>query len=114
MGGATAECVEHWDVPEIVESALKYTTLTFRKTFNSSSKRDILHRSKDVIHGIRPVIEGQTQVNAETDKWYLPLNMKFCNSTALRCRSLSEKLSSKSTCAVMIRIIITFTNQMFL
>ena len=57
MGGATAEYVEHWDVPEIVESALKYTTLTFRKTFNSSSKRDILHGSKDVIRGIRPVID---------------------------------------------------------
>ena len=36
------------------------------------------------------------------------------NSTALRCGSFSEKSLKKSTCAVMIRIIITFRNQIFL
>ena len=35
-------------------------------------------------------------------------------STALKCRSFSEKSSKNSTCAVMIRIIITFANQIFL
>ena len=34
--------------------------------------------------------------------------------STLRCGSFSEKTSKKSTCAVMIRIIITFANQMFL
>ena len=35
-------------------------------------------------------------------------------STALRCRSFSKKTSKKSTYAVMVRIIITFANQIFL
>ena len=35
-------------------------------------------------------------------------------STALRCGSFSKKLLKISTCAVMIRIIITFRNQIFL
>ena len=38
----------------------------------------------------------------------------FYYSTALRCGSFSEKTSKKSTCAVIIRIIITFANQIFL
>ena len=29
---------------------------------------------------MRPVIEGQTQVNTEAVKWYLSLNMNFCKS----------------------------------
>ena len=35
-------------------------------------------------------------------------------STALRCRFFTEKTLKKSTCAVMIRIIITLGNQIFL
>ena len=64
VGGAPAEHAEHWKTPEIVESTFKYTVLTFRKTFNSNNKRDILQRLKEVIHSMRPVIEGQTRVNA--------------------------------------------------
>ena len=60
VGGAPAEHVEHWKVPEIIESALKYMALTFRKSINSSNKRDILQRLKEVIHSMGPVIEGQT------------------------------------------------------
>ena len=29
-----------------------------------------------------PVIEGQTRVNAEAVKWYLSLNMNYCESTS--------------------------------
>ena len=36
------------------------------------------------------------------------------DSTALRCDSFSKKISKKITCAIMIRIIITFANQIFL
>ena len=68
VGGPPAEHAKHWKVPEIAESTLKYTALTFRKTFNSSNKRDVLQRLKEVIHGMRPVIEGQTQANAEAVK----------------------------------------------
>ena len=60
VGGAPAEHAEHWKAPEIVESALKYTALTFRKAFNSNNKRDILQRLKEAIHSMRPAIEGQT------------------------------------------------------
>ena len=42
VGGAPAEHPEHWKAPEIVESVLKYTAVTFRKAFNSNNKRDIL------------------------------------------------------------------------
>ena len=35
-------------------------------------------------------------------------------STALRCGSFLEKILKKSTCAIMIRIIVTFANQIFL
>ena len=31
---------------------------------------------------MKPVIEGQTQANAEAVKWYLSLNMNFCKSTS--------------------------------
>ena len=58
VGGAPAEHAEHWKAPEIVESALNYTALTFRKTFNSNNKRDILQRLKEIIHSMRLVIEG--------------------------------------------------------
>ena len=82
VGGAPAEHAEHWKAPEIVESALKYTACTFRKTFNSNNKRDILQRLKEVIHSMRPVIEGETRANMEAVKWYLSLNMNFCKSTS--------------------------------
>ena len=81
VGVAPAEHAEHWKVPEIVLSALKYTALNFRKAFNSNGKRDILQRLKEVIHSMRPVIEGQTRVNMEAFKWYASLNMNFCKST---------------------------------
>ena len=64
VGGAPAEHAEHWKVPEIVESALKFTALTFWEAFNDTNKRDILQRFKKAIHSMRPVIEGQTRVNA--------------------------------------------------
>ena len=48
VGCAPAEHAEHWKAPEIVEFALKYTALTFRKAFNSSNKRDILQRLKEI------------------------------------------------------------------
>ena len=35
-------------------------------------------------------------------------------STSLRCGSFSEKIWKKSTCAVMIRITVTFANQILL
>ena len=53
VGGAPAEHAEHWKVPERVQSALKYTAFTFRKTFNSNNKRDVLQRLKEVIHSMR-------------------------------------------------------------
>ena len=82
VSGAPAEHTEHWKAPEIVESALKYTTITFRKAFNSNSKRDILQRLKDPIYNMRPIIEGQTWVNTEAVKWYLSLNINFGKSTS--------------------------------
>ena len=77
MGGAPAEHVEHCKAPETVEPALSYTTLIFRKLFNANNKRDTLQRLKEVIHGMRPVIEGETRANEEPVKWYLSLNMNF-------------------------------------
>ena len=82
VGGAPAENFENWQAPEIVEPALKYTALTFRKTFNTNNKIDFLQRLKEVIHSMRPIIEGQTQINAEAVKWYLTLKMNFCESTS--------------------------------
>ena len=52
VGGASAEHVEHWKVPEIIESALKYRAVIFRKLFNTNNKRDILQRLKEVIHSM--------------------------------------------------------------
>ena len=37
-------------------------------------------------------------------------NLPKINSTALRYRSFSEKISKKSTCVIMIRIIAIFAN----
>ena len=63
--GAPAEHAEHWKAPEIVESALEYTPLTFRKAFNSNNKIDILQLLKEVIHSMRHIIKGRTRVNGE-------------------------------------------------
>ena len=82
LGGAPVEHAEHWKVLEVVEFALKYATLTFRKRFNSNIKINVLQRLKDVIHSMRPVTEGKTQANAEAVKWYLLRNMNFCKSTS--------------------------------
>ena len=60
MGGATAEHTQYRKTPEMVESTLKYTALTFRKTFNSNKKRDVLQRFKEVIHSMKPIIGEQT------------------------------------------------------
>ena len=78
VGSAPAEYAEHWKAPEIVNSPLKYTALTFRKIFNCHNKRNILQQLKDIIHSTDPVIEGQTRANAEAIKCYLSLNMNFC------------------------------------
>ena len=77
VGAAPAEHAEHWKAPEIVLSALKYTVLTFRKAFDNNNKRDVLQQLKDVVHSMRPDIEGQTRANTEAIKWYLSLNMNF-------------------------------------
>ena len=61
-GGAPAEHAELWKAPEIVESALRYTDLTFRKAFNSNKKRDILQRLKEVIHNMRLVIADKLEL----------------------------------------------------
>ena len=79
---APGERVEHWKAPEIVESTLKYTALTFRKAFNTNNKRDVLQRLNEVSHSMRPIIEGQAPANAEAVKWYLSLNINFCKSTS--------------------------------
>ena len=63
--GAPAEYAKYYKAPEIVESALKYTTLTFRKVFNNSNKKDILQWLKEVIHSMGPIIKGQTRANVE-------------------------------------------------
>ena len=54
VGCAPAEHAEHWKAPEIVESALKYMALIFRKAFNSNNKRDILQRLKEASYNMRP------------------------------------------------------------
>ena len=82
VGVITAEHAEYWKAPEIVESTLKYTVLSFRKTFNSNNKGDVRQWLKDVIHIMRPVIQGKTWANAEAFKWYLSLNMNFYKSTS--------------------------------
>ena len=81
VGGSPTKHAEHCRAPEIVESALKYMALTFRNTFNSNNKRDVLQLFKELIHSIRPVIYGETGAIAEAVKWYLSLSMNFCKST---------------------------------
>ena len=39
VGGAPAEHVEHWKTPEIVESALKYTALTFKEVIQQQQQK---------------------------------------------------------------------------
>ena len=60
VDGAPVDHAEYCKALEIVESALKYTVLTFGRTFNSNNKRNVLQRLKDFIHNMRPAIEGQT------------------------------------------------------
>ena len=72
VDGAPAEHVEHWKAPEKVESALKYTAVTFRKLYNTNNKRDVLQHEH--------FIERQTRANTKAVKWYLSLNMNLCKS----------------------------------
>ena len=83
MSGAPAEHVEHWKPPKIVESTLKYMTVTFMKSpsLYTNNKRDALQQL-EFIHSMIPVIEWQTWVNAEPAKWYLSLNMNSSKSTS--------------------------------
>ena len=103
VGGAPAEHAEHWKTPEIVESALKYTALTFKKSLNSNNKKYILQRLKQVIHNMRPLIVGLNRANAEAVKWFLSLNMNFCKSTSIDLKTdpavtfLSEVFQSIDT-----------------
>ena len=62
VGDTPFEHTEHWKATEIVESALKYTALTFRKIFKSSNKRGVLQPLKDVIPNMRPVIVGKLKL----------------------------------------------------
>ena len=98
VDGAPAKHAEHWKAPEMVESTLKYTAVTSRKTFNNNNKREVLQRLKDVIHSMRTVIEGQTQASVEAVKWYLSLNMIFCKSTSPKSRR-----QDRSGCFVLLR-----------
>ena len=82
VGGAPAEDAELWKEPEIVESALNCTALTFRKTFNSNSKRDVLNYWKKLMIALRPITEEQIRTNVEFFKWYLSIHMNFCKSTS--------------------------------
>ena len=52
---------------------LKYTTLTFRKAFNTHYKTEVLQRLKEIIHSMTPVIEGQARANAEAVKWLVSI-----------------------------------------
>ena len=60
LGGPPAEQAEH--------SALKYTAFTFRMSFSSNNRRDLLQQLKEVIHSMRPVIVEQTRASAEAVK----------------------------------------------
>ena len=82
VSDAPTEHVEHWKAPDIAESALKYTALTFRKIFDSNDKKNVQQQLKGVIHTMRAVTKGQTRANAEAFKWYLSLNINFCKSTS--------------------------------
>ena len=81
VGGAPAEHAEHWKTSEIVESALKYTALTFRKAFNSSNKKDILQRLKEISIAWNLSSRDKLEL-VETVKWYLSLNMNFSKSAS--------------------------------
>ena len=111
VGGAPSEHAEHRKASEIVEPTLKYTTLTFRKTFNSNNKRDVLHRLKEVIHSMRLVIEVQTRANEKAVKWYLLLNMNFCKSTSPGIRQI-WLLCSAQRCSGPSTPTISYTNFM--
>ena len=58
VGGVPIKHAEDWKTPEIAESAVKYTALKSRKTFDSNNKRDVLQGLKDIIHTTRLIIEG--------------------------------------------------------
>ena len=60
LGGPPAEQAEN--------SALKYMAFTFRMSFSSNNRRDLLQQLKEVIHSMRPVIVEQTRAYAEAVK----------------------------------------------
>ena len=79
VSDAPTEHVEHWKAPDIAESALKYTALSFRKIFDSNDKK----KCPATIEIRYPYHEIRHQgTNWKAFKWYLSLNINFCKSTS--------------------------------
>ena len=79
------------------------------------SIRDVNNCKKSTYKGHNSNIGYGEFINFHSNEKVIRQNMKIVkSSTALRCGSFSEKISKKSPSAIMIRIIVTFANQIFL
>ena len=78
VGGSSAleEHSETWKAPEILESTLKDTAMTYRKEFNESNRKDLLQRLNITMNTFTPIIQGEIH-RKEGIKWYFSLKMVF-------------------------------------
>ena len=79
VGGRNAveEHSETWKAPEILESTLKNTAMTYRKEFNEINRKDLLQRLNIMMNTFTPIIQGEIH-RKKGIKWYFSLKMVFC------------------------------------
>ena len=75
--GGSNEHPEYWRAPELLESTLKYTAMTYRKSFDDSNRIDLLDRLKTALEHFKPIVRGMVSATKDAIKWYLSLNLHF-------------------------------------
>ena len=81
VGGSAVpnEHSETWRAPELVESTLKRTAVTYRKEFDDSNRKELQQRLLTVMNTFTPIIQGEI-VSKKGVKWYLSLRLIFCQA----------------------------------
>ena len=83
MGGSNpiTEHPETWRAPQLAESTLKRTAVTYKKEFDDSNRKKLQQRLLTVMNTFTPIIQGEI-VSKKGVKWYLSLSWCFAK---LRC-----------------------------
>ena len=81
VGGSNPimEHPETWRAPQLAESMLNRTALTYRKEFNENNRKELQQRLLTVMDTFTPIIQGEI-VKKKGVKRYLSLKLVFCQA----------------------------------